>query len=65
MVRDTKRYGSLYEDLVDFVFRSVNLSCNDHFLDIGSGIGQIVMQAAAWAGCHSTVRLINTIIVVG
>ncbi|CAM9090433.1 unnamed protein product [Ascophyllum nodosum] len=46
-------YGSIYEDLVDFMFRCVGLSGSDRFLDIGSGIGQVVMQAAAWAGCAS------------
>ena len=50
------RYGSIYEDLVDFMFRCVGLSGSDRFLDIGSGIGQVVMQAAAWAGCASAVR---------
>lgn len=49
------RYGSIYEDAVDFMLRECGLRATDRFLDIGSGIGQIVMQAAAWAGCPSAV----------
>ncbi|CAN0014018.1 unnamed protein product [Scytosiphon promiscuus] len=46
-------YGSICEGAVDFIFRTVGLTSEDCFLDIGSGLGQIVMQAAAWAGCRS------------
>lgn len=37
------------------MFRECGLSVSDRFLDIGSGIGQVVVQAAAWAGCKSAV----------
>lgn len=55
-----RRYGSIYVGVVDFIFRTCELSAQDCFLDIGSGIGPIVMQAAAWAGCRSLVRLTVT-----
>lgn len=38
------------------MFRKAGLGSTDRFLDIGSGIGQVVAQAAAWAGCESVVR---------
>lgn len=50
------RYGSIYEGVADFIFRACGLTRHDCFLDIGSGLGQIVTQAAAWAGCRSLVR---------
>lgn len=51
------RYGSIYEEVVDFMFRECGLTAEDRFLDIGSGIGQIVTQAAAWAGCSAAVSI--------
>ncbi|CAN0426458.1 unnamed protein product, partial [Discosporangium mesarthrocarpum] len=45
------RYGALFEGAADFMFRACKLVKKDVFLDIGSGIGSIVLQAAAWAGC--------------
>lgn len=53
-----RRYGSIYEEVVDFMFRKCGLTALDRFLDIGSGIGQIVTQAAAWAGCPSAVSTV-------
>eukprot|EP00903_Cladosiphon_okamuranus_P012253 g11491.t1 len=46
-------YGSIYEGVTDFIFRTCGLKSQDCFVDIGSGLGQIVTQAAAWAGCTS------------
>lgn len=54
-VCEMRRYGSIYEEAVDFMFRECGLTAEDRFLDIGSGIGQIVTQAAAWAGCPAAV----------
>ncbi|CAM9797130.1 unnamed protein product [Ectocarpus sp. 6 AP-2014] len=46
-------YGSICAGAADFIFRICGLTSRDCFLDIGSGLGQIVTQAAAWAGCRS------------
>ncbi|CAN0455149.1 unnamed protein product [Ectocarpus sp. 12 AP-2014] len=46
-------YGSICAGAADFIFRICGLTSHDCFLDIGSGLGQIVTQAAGWAGCRS------------
>ncbi|CAM9598367.1 unnamed protein product, partial [Sphacelaria rigidula] len=56
----TAMYGSVYEGAVDHLFRNSNLTANDKFLDIGCGIGSIVLQAAAWAGCQAAgIEIVN------
>ncbi|CAN0560483.1 unnamed protein product, partial [Ectocarpus sp. 12 AP-2014] len=55
MQTDVCRYGSICAGAADFIFRICGLTSHDCFLDIGSGLGQIVTQAAAWAGCRSLV----------
>ena len=50
------RYGSVFEAAVDLMFRKSKLTSEHKFLDIGCGIGSIVLQAAAWAGCQAAVR---------
>lgn len=37
------------------MFRKSYLKSTHKFLDIGCGIGSIVLQAAAWAGCQAAV----------
>lgn len=37
------------------MFRKSKLKAHHKFLDIGCGIGSIVLQAAAWAGCQAAV----------
>ncbi|CAM9408873.1 unnamed protein product [Ectocarpus sp. 4 AP-2014] len=49
----TAMYGSVFEAAVDLMFRNSKLTANHKFLDIGCGIGSIVLQAAAWAGCQA------------
>lgn len=49
------RYGSVFEPAVDLMFRTSKLTSKHKFLDIGCGIGSIVLQAAAWAGCQAAV----------
>ncbi|CAN0039041.1 unnamed protein product [Pylaiella littoralis] len=50
----TAMYGSVFEAAVDQMFRNSKLTSRHKFLDIGCGIGSIVLQAAAWAGCQAT-----------
>lgn len=50
-----RRYGSVFEGAIDHMFRNSGLKATDKFLDIGCGIGSIVLQAAAWAGCQAAV----------
>lgn len=52
---DDDRYGSICDQAVDRILRDCGVTENDRFLDIGSGIGQVVMQAAACVGCHAVV----------
>lgn len=49
------RYGSVFEAAVDEMFRQSKLTSDHKFLDIGCGIGSIVLQAAGWAGCQAAV----------
>ncbi|CAM9638644.1 unnamed protein product, partial [Hapterophycus canaliculatus] len=49
----TAMYGSVFEAAVDQMFRNSKLTSEHKFLDIGCGIGSIVLQAAAWAGCQA------------
>lgn len=51
------RYGSVFEPAVDLMFRTSKLTSKHKFLDIGCGIGSIVLQAAAWAGCQAAVSV--------
>ncbi|CAM9590755.1 unnamed protein product, partial [Laminaria digitata] len=49
----TAMYGSVFEAAVDEMFRQSKLTSDHKFLDIGCGIGSIVLQAAGWAGCQA------------
>lgn len=40
---------------MDEMFRQSKLTSEHKFLDIGCGIGSVVLQAAAWAGCQAAV----------
>lgn len=45
----------MFEAAVDEMFRQSKLTSDHKFLDIGCGIGSIVLQAAGWAGCQAAV----------
>lgn len=51
----------MFEAAVDQMFRKSNLTSQHKFLDIGCGIGSIVLQAAAWAGCQAAVSVSHAI----
>jgi hypothetical protein len=46
-------YGRMMPDAINRVFEFMELSQNDVFFDIGSGIGTLLLQAAYTIGCHS------------
>lgn len=44
-------YGETSFELVDQMIRSVNFTEDDYFIDLGSGVGQVVLQVAASTTC--------------
>jgi ubiquinone/menaquinone biosynthesis C-methylase UbiE len=46
-------YGEAGHELISELIRKVPITKNDVFLDLGSGIGQVVMQVAAQAQCKT------------
>lgn len=50
------RYGSIQPLLVDVIISKCKLQADHRFIDIGSGIGQVVLQIAACVGAQSVVR---------
>ncbi|XP_021339440.1 histone-lysine N-methyltransferase, H3 lysine-79 specific-like isoform X1 [Mizuhopecten yessoensis] len=44
-------YGETSFDLVDQMIKSINFSETDYFIDLGSGVGQVVLQVAAATSC--------------
>lgn len=55
-VKSTKQrtmFGSLNENLVEDIFQRTGLNSFDTFADLGSGIGQICIQASATTCCRS------------
>ncbi|XP_076081086.1 uncharacterized protein LOC143051984 isoform X3 [Mytilus galloprovincialis] len=44
-------YGETSYELVDQMIKSVNFSEDDYFIDLGSGVGQVVLQVAASTPC--------------
>jgi Histone methylation protein DOT1 len=47
------QYGRILPDAADYFFRLMELSRDDSFVDLGSGIGSLVLQAAYTIGCPS------------
>lgn len=47
------QYGRILPDAADYFFRLMDLSRDDSFVDLGSGIGSLVLQAAYTIGCPS------------
>jgi Histone methylation protein DOT1 len=47
------QYGRILPDAADCFFRLMELSRDDSFVDLGSGIGSLVLQAAYTIGCPS------------
>jgi len=45
-VQEKAQYGSVYPDLASEIYSTANLKSNEYFIDIGSGIGQAVIQAS-------------------
>ncbi|KAL8683767.1 MAG: hypothetical protein Q9186_000253 [Xanthomendoza sp. 1 TL-2023] len=46
-------YGELLPKFVSEIFRKTNLGPNHVFIDLGSGVGNVVLQAALEIGCES------------
>lgn len=46
-------YGGLYSNAVEEVIKVANITKDDRFFDVGSGIGQVVMQVALRTGAKS------------
>ena len=46
-------YGELLYPLVAEIFRETNLRSDQVFVDLGSGVGNVVLQAALEVGCES------------
>lgn len=44
-------YGETSFDLVDQMIKSINFTEDDYFIDLGSGVGQVVLQVAAATPC--------------
>ncbi|XP_062590962.1 histone-lysine N-methyltransferase, H3 lysine-79 specific-like isoform X1 [Saccostrea cucullata] len=44
-------YGETSFDLVDQMIQSINFTEDDYFIDLGSGVGQVVLQVAAATQC--------------
>lgn len=46
-------YGELLPRFTQQIFKDVNLTSDQVFLDLGSGVGNVVLQAALQIGCES------------
>ena len=46
-------YGELLPKLCNTIFRETKLKSNHNFVDLGSGVGNVVLQAALQTGCSS------------
>lgn len=46
-------YGELLPGFLSQIFQQVGLSASDKFIDLGSGVGNCVIQAALECGCQS------------
>ncbi|TVY48601.1 Histone-lysine N-methyltransferase,H3 lysine-79 specific [Lachnellula occidentalis] len=46
-------YGELLSPLVDRIFKETKITSDQVFVDLGSGVGNVVLQAALQVGCES------------
>ncbi|KAI9683152.1 MAG: Nucleosomal histone H3-Lys79 methylase [Trizodia sp. TS-e1964] len=46
-------YGELLPRFVDQIFKDTGIKSNQIFVDLGSGVGNVVLQAALQVGCES------------
>ena len=44
-------YGETSPDLIDSILKAIDLNEDETFLDLGSGVGNVVLQVAALANC--------------
>mmetsp|Transcript_56317 Transcript_56317/g.82342 ORF Transcript_56317/g.82342 Transcript_56317/m.82342 type:complete len:510 (+) Transcript_56317:591-2120(+) len=51
--QENAMYGSVLPNFVEEMIKKVQITHQARFLDIGSGIGTVVVQVAATAGCYS------------
>lgn len=49
----SETYGELMPTLLSEIFRNTGLSADSLFLDLGSGVGNVVLQASLETGCRS------------
>ncbi len=49
----SRRYGEVTPAFVDRIISETDLKAGRRFLDIGSGVGNVVMQVAAQSGCEA------------
>jgi [histone H3]-lysine79 N-trimethyltransferase len=54
-------YGGMTESFTERLIQRMRLMKNQTFLDIGSGIGQVVLQVAATVGCKAIGIEISTL----
>eukprot|EP01137_Pigoraptor_chileana_P019866 Opistho-2@6449 len=50
-------YGEFTFEMVNEVVREIALSPEDTFIDLGSGVGQVVLQVAAQVGCARAIGI--------
>ncbi|CAG9762081.1 unnamed protein product [Ceutorhynchus assimilis] len=50
-------YGETSFELVAQMIEHINLNKNDSFIDLGSGVGQVVLQVAATSMCHTCIGI--------
>ena len=46
-----KVYGETSPDLIDSILKTINLTEDQTFIDLGSGVGNVVLHVAALANC--------------
>lgn len=51
MFLSLKVYGETSPDLIDCILKNINLNEDQVFIDLGSGVGNVVLQVAALANC--------------
>jgi len=49
----SETYGELMPTLLSEIFRNTGLTADSLFLDLGSGVGNVVLQASLETGCRS------------
>ena len=51
--RSTEVYGELNHNMVADIIASAGLTAEDVFFELGSGVGNVVLQIAAQVGCEA------------